>query len=206
MKPSQDIGDALRDSLQYDPHPQVRKAAADSLGNLGLPIASDALISALSDPSPEIRESAAKALGKMGPTVFSSFLLKEMRPLLKDHFWKVRYASCKALGRFGEPASSCLDELLKVLIHGTVLRSQVAIAIANFGELGENALISICNQNFGQVNFGEVFISEIDLSQNLIYISFIKRYLEPEKCDFWYSGSHKCSNRFRFHQSSPHSF
>ncbi len=143
MKPSQDVGDALRDSLEYDPHVQVRKAAADSLGNLGLPIATEALTASLTDPSPEIREAAAKALGKMGPSVFSASLLKQLRPLLKDSFWKVRYAACKALGKFGEHAASCMEELLKVMVHGTILRSQVAIAIASFGESGEQSLISM---------------------------------------------------------------
>jgi HEAT repeat protein len=62
---------------------------------------------------------------------------------LKDHLWKVRYAACKALGKFGPKAASCLQDLLKVFIQGTVLRSQVAIAIASLGQEGEQALIDI---------------------------------------------------------------
>jgi HEAT repeat protein len=47
--------------------PEVRRAAAEALGRIGAPQASDALTSALAfDPEPPLRQAAAEALGRIG--------------------------------------------------------------------------------------------------------------------------------------------
>lgn len=55
--------------MLQDPHPDMRRVAAESLGKIGDPKTGVALIALLSDREAYVREAAAKAIGRLGPSV-----------------------------------------------------------------------------------------------------------------------------------------
>jgi HEAT repeat protein len=55
--------------LLQDPHPDMRRVAAESLGKIGDPKTGSALITLLTDREAPVREAAAKAIGRLGPSV-----------------------------------------------------------------------------------------------------------------------------------------
>lgn len=70
-----------------DPRPEVRKIAAESLGEIGATSEGsvDALIKGISDPNPEIRRSAVRALGSIGAQAkHSKFDLEQAHKADKD--------------------------------------------------------------------------------------------------------------------------
>jgi HEAT repeat protein len=60
--------DPLEDRLDHDPHPMVRRAAADALGAIGTDEALAALLDLLEDESDSLRRVAATALGNASST------------------------------------------------------------------------------------------------------------------------------------------
>ena len=184
MRPSEESVEALRFSSLNDEAPLVRRSAIEALGDIGLPLAfkaTDALVAALKDPSSDLRESAANSLAKLGPSLCNADILKSLKLMLKDNLWKVRYSACGCIASYGDKAKDCLQELLKVLVHGTVLRTHVAMAIAALGEDGEKALIDILVQQsttFGiQVRKSAAFgLGSIDLTR--VPVSRIEAIIE----------------------------
>ena len=79
-----------------DTHPSVRRAAAQSLGNLRARRAVSALIGALSDKSREVRSAAAGALGNIEDSKAIPALVKVMG----DESAEVREQAINALSRF----------------------------------------------------------------------------------------------------------
>jgi hypothetical protein len=77
----------------------VRRAAAEALGDLGDPQAIPALIKALGDSDWVVRRASAEALGKLGDPQAIPALIKA----LGDSDWVVRRASAEALGAIGDP-------------------------------------------------------------------------------------------------------
>jgi HEAT repeat protein len=89
---------------------------------------------ALKDSNPEVRASAALALSCVGASANpTQETFRNLQEMLKDSVWKVRFAACKAIGSFGEKAHKYIPDLLKVLVHGTVERTQVAMVLVHLG-------------------------------------------------------------------------
>jgi len=86
----QALGDSDRD---------VRRAAAEALGDLGDPQAVPALIQALRDDWEAVRRAAAEALGKLGDPQAIPPLIQA----LGDYWYDVRFAAAEALGKLGDP-------------------------------------------------------------------------------------------------------
>ena len=81
-----------------DEDAEVRRAAANSLGNLATPRAVPALVAALRDEDPEVRESAADALSNIGDPRAVNPLIA----LLGDPVADIRRTAIDALGQFEE--------------------------------------------------------------------------------------------------------
>ncbi|MBI3792120.1 MAG: HEAT repeat domain-containing protein [Gemmatimonadetes bacterium] len=117
-----------------DTHPAVRRAAANSLGNLRARRAVSALITALSDKNREVRSAAAEALGSIQDTKAVPALVK----LLSDDTGEVRESAINALESFNEdvPASA----MIPVLADS---RPRMRAAAANIlGNTGDRAAIA----------------------------------------------------------------
>lgn len=83
----------------------VRKFAADILGELGLPEATEALAGALADPDRNVRASAGEALGKLRTPRAAAALGRALRS--EDHLLRV----CALDGLYRMGAVPALDEL-----------------------------------------------------------------------------------------------
>jgi HEAT repeat protein len=80
-----------------DPEPRVRKAAVESLGKVGGPIATEIAAQLLYDPAPFVRANAALALGEIGCEARA----EDITALLGDADWWVRKAAKEALVMMG---------------------------------------------------------------------------------------------------------
>lgn len=85
--------------LQESQEDEVRERAAYRLAQIGDPIATDVLISALDDPDADVRFSAAEALGKLGSEAEAA--VKPLIRLLDDEDPDVCAAAAFALGCIG---------------------------------------------------------------------------------------------------------
>lgn len=83
-------GDAASVTVAVDglsnPDPSVRRVAAEVLGNLSVPRATEALVNALSDADPDVREASLRALARAG----AASALLDVAALLKDPEPEVR--------------------------------------------------------------------------------------------------------------------
>jgi HEAT repeat protein len=89
--------------------PDVRRAAARSLGQVGSP-ATALLKPALSDSDAEVCRTAVEALGWMGPAA-----VPELTDALKNESPAARRAAARALGRLGPAAESAEAALIEAL-------------------------------------------------------------------------------------------
>ncbi len=102
----------------------VREHAAQKLGELDDPIATQALISALGDPDVDVRYAAAEALGKLR----SQTALKPLIRTLTDDDPDVIAAAATSLGALALPeAISELDDLLSH--HDRFVRAATALSL-----------------------------------------------------------------------------
>ena len=135
-------GDAPEDSVEQDPavitalierlsdsNASVRRAAAQSLGNLHARRAVSALITALGDKSREVRSAAASALGNLEDAKAIPALTK----LMNDESPEVREQAINALSRFeGEvPAAPMLAALGDSRAE---IRARAADILGNIGD------------------------------------------------------------------------
>lgn len=102
----------LTEMLQ-DPHPDVRRVAAESLGKIGDPKTGVALIALLSDREAHIREAAVTATGRLGPSVGEA-VSQAVVESLDDPDESVRRAVTIAIGEL-EPPPRVLASIPKLL-------------------------------------------------------------------------------------------
>ncbi|NEU72804.1 NACHT domain-containing protein [Hassallia byssoidea VB512170] len=108
----QDAVPNLRKALK-DTSWQVRRSAAEALGNIGAEASSAVpdLIAALKkDRNYTMRRSAAEALGNIGMKASSA--VPQLIAALKDENFKVRGSAAEALGKMGVEASSAMPNLV----------------------------------------------------------------------------------------------
>ena len=111
--------------LLQDPSSDVRRTAALSLGKIGYPPATTALVQALADPDPQVREYSAWALGQLGENVNDKTAVRLVGVLADEHR-SVRKAAAQALGKIG-PRHSVLAILTEVLAAGERGSRQAAV-------------------------------------------------------------------------------
>src|SRR5256885_4275446 len=97
-------------SCLTDSDPDVRKSAADALGQIGSAEACQALVSALKHPLADIRLNAVEALARC-PSEETARVL--MGILSNDPVSGVRQGAARSLGQIGriEPLAALLDAL-----------------------------------------------------------------------------------------------
>ncbi len=114
--------------------PDVRQAAAVSLGQIGLG-AIDAvpqLTSALSDSEPRVRAAAAFSLSAFGPYAMEA--VPALRAALSDEFSAVRTRAAFALGQIGSAARRAGEELARLVSDPDVsVRRNSASALGGIG-------------------------------------------------------------------------
>lgn len=96
MKEARDV-EGLIEALSYQDDANVRRAAAEALGQVGGSQAAEALVAALRDPQEPVRKAAAEALGKVG----DADTVKLLEPLVGDSDENVRRAALEAVIRIG---------------------------------------------------------------------------------------------------------
>ncbi len=111
----------------------LRRSAANALGEIGTEAAVPPLVRALNDKNGMVRESAVEALGEIGTEAAVTPLLQA----LKDQDFCVRSSAAGALGKIGTEAA--LTPLLQALKDGDrSVRRQAAYAL---GEIGTEAAV-----------------------------------------------------------------
>lgn len=132
-------------SCLSDENPQIRDQAINSIGIIGLPeglIAFDHLIKCLSDVEAQVRTTAAWSIGIIGINQGNKCL--KLLDLLKDSYWKVRTASCIAIGNIGTGISEqAFPILTKILKDGSINKLIICETIVKLGVGGEQILIDI---------------------------------------------------------------
>lgn len=133
--------------LDVDEKPEVREAALNALGSVGLPWIDGLqtnLVRALEDQNSVVRAMAAWSIGKLGPEFATPVIVAKMNRLLRDNFWKVRTAACITLGALGpDCVEGALDILLEALRTGAINRVIVSETIVKMGPSGERILVEI---------------------------------------------------------------
>ena len=115
--------------LRSDPDPNVRKAAVESLGRIGGPVAADTALHLLRDDVWYVRAHAARALGDLG----RADLAPEIMPLLADGQWWVRAAAKDALLAMGPAVAT---DVAAYLDHADrFARNGAAEVLQNLGVL-----------------------------------------------------------------------
>ncbi|HEY7533508.1 MAG TPA: HEAT repeat domain-containing protein [Nitrospiraceae bacterium] len=99
--------------LLHDPHSEVRRAAAESLGKIGDPKTAAALLGVLSDQEPRVRAAAALAIGRLGPSGGEK-AAQAVVEALDDHDELVQRAAVIAISEL-EPAPRVLASVAKFL-------------------------------------------------------------------------------------------
>src|SRR5674476_493575 len=88
----------LLKALEYRDHSDVRKAAAEALGQIGDPGAVEVLAARLKDSNGSVRKVAVEALVKTGVSAVDA-----LATALEDRGLDARIAAAEALGRIGDP-------------------------------------------------------------------------------------------------------
>ncbi|HRW03553.1 MAG TPA: HEAT repeat domain-containing protein [Caldilineaceae bacterium] len=130
------------------PDDLIREHAAQRLGELGDPIATQALIRTLTDPDVDVRFASAEALGKLR----SESALRPLIRTLADDDPDVLAAAAAALGELGLPdAISQLDELLSH--HDRFVRAAAALALGKLDAINtvRTLIFLMRNDSIGDV-------------------------------------------------------
>ncbi len=96
MKEARDV-EGLIGALSYQDDANVRRAAAEALGQVGGSQAAEALVAALRDPDESVRKAAVEALGKVG----DANTAKLLEPLVRDPDENVQRVALEAAIRIG---------------------------------------------------------------------------------------------------------
>lgn len=120
--------------LLQDPHPDVRRTAALSLGKIGHSAGMPALIKGLRDHDPVVREYSAWALGQIGEDLNAQAAVALARAMEGEKI-AVKMAVAEALGKVGI-RKSIMDILIKTLSVGELESRRSAVyALAQLEEI-----------------------------------------------------------------------
>ncbi len=125
--------------LESDPGRWVRRAAGESLGEIGKP-ACPALVKLLTHQDTAVRVRATRALGYMGPAAAAA--VPVLASCLESR--EVREQAAKALGAIGPAARSATKALLRVLLAPNLplwTRRRAANALGAIGRSAVPALV-----------------------------------------------------------------
>ncbi len=135
---------------------QIRAGAANALGRIGEPKASDALLTALFDQSEPVRRDAAIALGKLKPAAAVQPLIRA----LDDRFFSVRYAAADALVAIGGDAAAELSKKLEPFATSSgdakleFSDTAAAHAVQVLGRLKDAKTANLLRRLLGSIDWG----------------------------------------------------
>jgi HEAT repeat protein len=141
-----------RDALEKADRAEYRRSAAFALGQIGDPVAVDALIACVQkDKDAGVREMAARAVGdivsrgRFDPKREWTVAGKALEAALADADPRVKRSAAYALGAFGELAAKSRPALLASLRDETpTVRQNAAWAIGKMGDPGEETIRELC--------------------------------------------------------------
>ena len=133
---------------------EARRSAAFALGQIGSPLAVEALVDRLkNDKEPAVREMAARAVGdiivsirpRQKPDGEWAVAGKALEVALKDGDPRVRRSAAYALGAFGEQAAPSIPSLRAALRdEASTVRQNAAWAIGKMGDPGAATVSELC--------------------------------------------------------------
>lgn len=112
-----------------DPDRDIRKFAADILGEIGGGTSASTLIGALRDPDDNVRSAAAEALGKIGGSEVINALVSILT-CTEDDLW-LRFSALEALGKIGKGIP--LEPIVR-LLEDRLLRKAAFDALGKSGD------------------------------------------------------------------------
>jgi len=96
-----------------DEGPEMRRTAAECLGKIGDPRATDSILPLMHDPAAVVREASVLAVGRLKPTATDG-VVALLTQALEDPVESVRQAAVVAIGEI-EPGSRLLEPVLGLL-------------------------------------------------------------------------------------------
>ncbi|MEZ4860388.1 MAG: HEAT repeat domain-containing protein [Caldilineaceae bacterium] len=120
--------------LLHHAHWCVRTLAADTLGNIGLPVAVavPALAALLADDHPRVRRHAAETLGRMSTVAVAA--VPALTTCVRDEDVHVRHNAVLALAKIGQPAAAAIPALTATLAdEDRYVRHFAAVALRRIG-------------------------------------------------------------------------
>ena len=126
----------------------MRQAAAEALGQIKDPLATDVLLARLQDvqEDSDVRQAAAEALGQIKDPLATDVLLARLQDA-QDHY-SVRQATAQALGQIKDPlATDALMARLQDAQDHYSVRQAAAQALGQIGEAPAITALSACLQD-----------------------------------------------------------
>ena len=111
--------------LLRDEGPGMRRTAAESLGKIGDPRATDSILPLMHDPATVVREEAVLAVGRLKPKATDG-VVALLTQALEDPVESVRQAAVVAIGEI-EPGSRLLEPVLGLLRSSDVTIRRAAV-------------------------------------------------------------------------------
>ena len=99
--------------LLHDEGPEMRRTAAESLGKIGDPRATDSILPLVHDPAAVVREASVLAMGRLKP-IATDGVVALLTQALEDPVASVRQAAVVAIGEI-EPGSRLLEPVVALL-------------------------------------------------------------------------------------------
>jgi len=111
--------------LLRDEGPEMRRTAAESLGKIGDPRATDSILPLVHDPESVVREASVMAMGRLKPTATDE-VVALLTQALEDPVESVRQAAVVAIGEI-EPGSRLLEPVAGLLRSSGVTIRRAAV-------------------------------------------------------------------------------
>jgi HEAT repeat protein len=108
-----------------DEGPEMRRTAAECLGKIGDPRATDSILPLIHDPTAVVREASVLAMGRLKPTATDG-VVALLTQALEDPVESVRQAAVVAIGEI-EPGSRLLGPVLGLLRSSDVTIRRAAV-------------------------------------------------------------------------------
>ena len=123
--PSKERAVSLLLKLLRDEEPEIRRTAAECLGKIGDPQATDSILPLMHDPAAVVREAAVLAMGRLKPLATDG-VVALLTQALEDPDGSVRQAGGVAIGEI-EPGSRLLEPVLGLLRSSDVTIRRAAV-------------------------------------------------------------------------------